>query len=474
MSSIVPPVNVAVARPHLAATSVAACVAAVAVLQTLSIPLLPALSEAFDASIASVSWVATSTLIVGAAANPIVGRMGDMYGKRRLLLACLGAAVVGCVVAATAGSLLVVVAGRAIQGLGSGVIPLAYGIVRDQVPSRHLGRSVALVTAAGAGVGGGLGPVVMGLVVSGYGWRASFWLTGLLLLVAMVLVIVTIRVPGPRFPARFDVAGAVVLAGALVILLLAITNGSSWGWTSPAVVALVVAAAVLVTWWLRWERSRSEPMVDLVVNGRGPVLLAHLGGVMVGWATFAQFITSFTLVALPKEAGHGLGRSLAVAGLVQLPGAMVLIAAVTTTTRISARRGSAALLRISAATIVAGFGLAFLRHESLWDVALSVCVVSAGLGIGQCAVPVMVLEHVRPAQTAAVNAVSALARVVGSVVASALVTTVMAAGAVVVAGMERPAEWTFQVSYALGAVPAVTVGLLGWRAERLALAPNSS
>ena len=147
------------------AGSLAFGVAVIALMQTISIPLLPVLAEAFDTSIAAVSWVATATLIVGAAANPIIGRMGDMYGKRRLLLGCLAVAVGGCVIAATARSLPVVVAGRAVQGLGSGVIPLSYGIIRDQLPGRHVGRGIAVITAAGAGLGAGLGPVLVGAIV---------------------------------------------------------------------------------------------------------------------------------------------------------------------------------------------------------------------------------------------------------------------------------------------------------------------
>jgi MFS family permease len=174
-----------------------------------------------------------------------------------------------------------------------------------------------VVTAASAGLGAGLGPVIMGGVLSAHGWRAVFWLTGALCLLALVLVLASTRGASTRFPARFDLPGAVVLAAALTVLLLGITNGAGWGWTSPRIVALVAGAGAMAAWWVRWERSRLEPLVDLAVSTSRPVLIAHLGGVMVGCATFAQFISSFTLVSLPV--GHGLGRSLAVAGLVRVP-----------------------------------------------------------------------------------------------------------------------------------------------------------
>ena len=449
---------------HSVAGSLAFGVAVIALMQTMSIPLLPVMAEAFDTSIAAVSWVATVTLIVGAAANPIIGRMGDMYGKRRLLLGCLGVAIGGCVVAATAQSLPVVVAGRALQGIGSGVIPLSYGIIRDRLSSRHVGRGIALVTAAGAGLGAGLGPVLVGAVVGSHGWRSAFWLTGALLLIAFGLVGVMTRGPVRRFPARFDVPGAVVLGAALTVLLLGITNASRWGWASGPVVVLVGASVVMMAWWVRWERCREEPMVDLVVNRRRSVLSAHFGGVMVGCATFAQYIASFTLVTLPRATGYGLGQSLTVAGLVQLPGAIALTVAVAATTRASGRHSPSSMLRLSAAILVAGFGLMIVRHASVFDVAAAVTVVSVGLGIGHCAGPIMILRHVVIAQTAAVNAVNALARVVGSVLAAAIVTTVMATGSTLVAGVVRPDEWTFVFACLVGALPAVGVGLLCRRA----------
>jgi MFS family permease len=449
---------------------VAFAVAIIALMQTTSIALLPALPEVFDVSIASVSWVATATLITGAAVNPIVGRMGDMYGKRRLLLVCLGATLLGSVLGMVADSLLVVIAARAVQGLGSGVVPLAYAIVRDELPIRHVGRAVSVVTAAGAALGAGAGPVVMGSVVTTHGWQAVFAVTAVLSAAALALVAVSTRGASTRFPARFDWPGAVVLTAALVILLLGVTNGAGWGWTSSRVLGLVAVAIALTVWWVRYELTRHEPLVDLAVSATGQVLLAHLGGFMVGFATFAQYIATFTLISMPADTGHGLGRTFAVAGLVQLPGVAVLALSVLLATRISATRGSHALLSFGALLIVAGFALSIVRHDSLGEIVLSVAIVNAGLGSGFCALPLLIIENVPLGQTAAVNAVNALTRVVGSVLSSAIVTSVMATGAVLVAGVERPAEWTFVAAYALGAIPAGVVGVLAWRWRRQPLA----
>jgi MFS family permease len=192
-----------------------------------------------------------------------------------------------------------------------------------------------------------------------------------------------------------------------------------------------------------------------------------MGGLMVGFAMFTQYIAAFTLVTLPEATGHGLGRSAAVAGLVQLPAAVVVGSAVIFAGRLAAATGARSLLRAGAGLIVVGFALSAVKHGSLGEVVLSATVVSAGLGLAFCAPPILIAEHVSQGQTAAVNALNALARVVGSVVASAVVTAVMATGSVSLGGVDRPAEWTFVAACLIGAAPAAAVGLLTARRSRL-------
>ena len=456
------PVVAGVAPSPVAVTgALAFAVTSVALVQTSSIALLPELPAVFGSSIASVSWVATSTLVAGAVANPIVGRMGDLYGKRTLVQWCLASAVVGSVIGATAHSLLVVVLARGLQGIGSGVIPLSFGILHDEVPSPRLNRSVSVLTASGAGLGAGLGPVLMGAVLAAHGWRAVFWVTFGVLVTSMVLVFAWTRAGTRGARVRFDWPGAFLLSTALVTLLLAVTKGAEWHWVSGRVLLLFALAASVLGIWVRWELRHPAPLVDLVRLGTGNVLLAHVGGFMVGFTVFGQYIITFTLVSLPAATGYGLGRSAAVAGLVQLPGAIALSVASLIGSRVSDVHGAPRLLPASSLVIVVGLGLGAMWHGSVLEVAIAIVVVDLGLGAAFCSLPILIMDHVEAEHMAAANALNALSRVVGSAVASAVVPAVLASGTAAVGGAALPAEWTFVTAYALVAAVAAAVTVTG-------------
>lgn len=433
-------------------------VAGVAMAQTLSIPLLPVLARQFDTDLATVSWVATGTLIASAVVNPVVGRMGDMYGKRRMVFVCLGLALAGSVMAAmVVDHLLLLVVARVVQGMSAGLIPLTFGILRDELSARHVAHAGSVVMVGGAAVGAGLGPIVMGTILDRWGVAAVFWVSSAVFVVAIGLMIVCTRPSTTRFPAAFDVVGSIGLSIVLVTTMLGITKGPQWGWTSPSVIGLLMVGVVFGIAWYRWERRVPEPVVDLAVSTRGPVRVAHLGGVIAGVSSFSQYIFVFTLVSLPASTGHGLGRSLGVAGLVQLPGVVVLGISILVASKITARVGALHVVITGGLVIAAGFVLGAVRHGSIGELVISVIVVNAGLGPLFCALPTLILHSVDVSETSAVNAVNALSRLTGSVVASALAASILATGTVVVAGVEYPAEWTFVAVYLLAGLAAMAM-----------------
>jgi MFS family permease len=223
------------------------------------------------------------------------------------------------------------------------------------------------------------------------------------------------------------------------------------------VIGLLSVGVVFAVVWYRWERHVPEPVVDLAVSTRSPVLVAHFGGVVAGVSSFSQYIIVFTLVSLPASTGHGLGRSLGVAGLVQLPGVVVLAISILVASRVIAHAGALPVLVAGGLVIAAGFLLGAVRHGSIGELVVSVVIVNAGLGPLFCALPILILHSVDVSETSAVNAVNALSRLTGSVVASALAASILATGTVVVAGVEYPAEWTFVAVYLLAGVVALTM-----------------
>jgi MFS family permease len=453
------------AREIAVVASSAWAVASTSLTQTLSVPLIPILSARND-DLAAVSWIATATLIMSAVSSPIVGRLGDMYGKRSIALMCLGVSIVAAFVGATVETLPALIAVRAVQGVAAGVIPLSLGTVRDGVHPRRLVAATSLVMAGGTAGGAGLGPIVSGAVLDAFGIGAGFALTGVAMGAAMVVVWFCSPPPTERSTARFDVPGAVGLCVILVTSMLALTRGPQWGWASFEVTGLFTVSVVTAVLWVRWERRVDEPAVDLATSSSGPVLVAHLCGVVAGFASFAQYIFVVAVVATPTASFYGLGESLLTAGLVQLPGVAMISVSLLVGSRAVARWGVDRVMAAGALGVAAGFALGAARHGSVVEIALSVVVVNAGLGPLFGAMPLLIMRNVTTGETAAVNAVNSLARQVGSVGASALSGTVMAASSIIVGTVSYPAEWSFVALYTIAAALAGALSISSVRAVR--------
>ena len=480
VSSVPVPLTTRVDRPAGGRVSGSAMVVALgfsgavmSLMHTLAIPLLPELPNLLGTSITATSWVATVTLVAGGVSTPVAGRMGDMYGKRRMTIACLWISIAGSLVAALAPSLAMLLVGRVLQGLALGVIPLSLSILRDELPPERLQRGVALLSAFMLGLGTGFGPLLMGGVLDAWGWHAVFWAVTVMSLMSLLLVLRLVPASPIRAPASFDIPGTFGLCATLVLLLVAITRGGEWGWSSPTILALLGGAAVLGTGWARWERRQDAPLVDLEMTMRRPVLITHSAGVMVGFAMFAQYLASFSLVALPAASGHGFGRSMLVAGLTQAPAAAVSLAAAPVAAKIAVARGAKALLTVGSATVASGFVVGFLWHSELWHIALSAALIYFGAGLAYCALPLLVMANVPLAETAAANAVNNLSRVIGSVVAAAVASAILAAALETFGEVEYPAVWAYGAIYLLGAVAAGGTALLARALPRLA-APSSA
>src|SRR4051794_14809129 len=228
-------------RPNVVVVALAFGGIVVSLMQTLVIPLVPRLPELLGASAADATWVITATLLASAVATPVVGRLGDMYGKRRMLLVSLVLLVAGSVVAALSDSLVPMVIGRVLQGLAAGVIPLGISIMRDELPAERLGAATAMMSAS-LGVGGALGLPASALLVENTDWHVLFWTAAGLGVVVTALVVALVPESSVRTGGRFDFVGAVGLSAVLVCLLLAISKGADWGWTDGLTLGLFAAA----------------------------------------------------------------------------------------------------------------------------------------------------------------------------------------------------------------------------------------
>ncbi|WP_425565909.1 MFS transporter [Pseudonocardia ailaonensis] len=423
-------------------------------MQTVVIPLVPALPGLLDTTASNASWAITATLLAAAVATPTMGRLGDMFGKRRMLLVSLALLVVGSVVVALSSTLVPVVIGRALQGFASGVIPLGISIMRDELPTEKLASATAMMSAS-LGVGGALGLPLAALVAQETDWHVLFWGAAGLGLVAAVFVVLLVPESAERTGGRIDGVGVLGLSVALVALLLAVSKGADWGWGSGLTLGLFVGAAAVLLAWGRWELSRSAPLVDLRTLARAPVLFTNIASVVFGFAMFAMSLVLPQLMQLPEATGFGLGRTMLTVGLVMAPSGLVMMAMAPVSARITRARGPKVTLMVAAAVVAVGYVLTILLMAEIWHFVLASVVIGAGIGLGYGAMPALIMGAVPRSETASANSLNTLMRSIGTSAASAIAGVVLAHMTMRLGGVALPTQAGFRTVLAIGAGAAV-------------------
>jgi MFS family permease len=459
------------ARPAFVIGVLASCGVTVSLMQTLVVPLLPRFPLLLSTSTATTAWLVTATLVAGAVCAPLLGRLGDMYGKRRMLLVALGLITVGSTLGALAPGVELLIVARALQGAALGVIPLGISIMRDVLPADRVGSGIALMSSS-LGIGGAIGLPLTGLVADHTSWRWLFAgaavLGGLqLLLVARVLDESPIRSGG-----RFDLVGALGLGSALVCLLLAISRGSEWGWGGPRVIGLLIAAAVLFAVWGRWELRTPSPLVDLRVSARPAVLWTNVASVLIGFAMFAGFLVTTQILQASTATGYGFGLSLVAAGLAMLPigGAMTIFSPVSA--RLSRRFSARFTLLTGIAVLATGNAWLAILPGSIPTIMLASTVTAIGAALAYSAIPLIIMNAVPTSETAAANSLNTLMRMLGTSSCSAVFAAVATGMVIEVEGHELPAGSAFTAVFlaaaGAGLVALVITALNRTRANRSA------
>jgi MFS family permease len=450
-----------------------------ALMQTLVVPLIGDLPRLLDTTASNASWVITATLLAGAVATPVTGRLGDLYGKRRMLLVCSVPLIAGSMLCAVASSVLPMIAGRALQGIGMGMIPLGISALRDLVPPARLNSSIALMSAS-MGIGGAVGLPLAAAVAEGTSWRVLFW--GATALSVLVAVAIWRFVPGtPVLGAggRFDLLGALGLGVGLVCLLTAVSKGAIWGWTSGTTIGLFVAAVLVLLAWGWWELRTVDPLVDLRVTARRQVLLTNIVGVVIGFAMYAQSLIIPQLLQLPESTGFGLGQSMLAMGLWMAPGGLVMMLVAALGARLSTARGPKITLLAGSLVIATGYGSSMLLMGSTWGLLIVVCICSAGIGLAYGAMPALIMGAVPLSETASANSFNTLMRSLGTSMAAAVVGVVLAQMSVQVGDYTLPTENGFRTGLLIGCgvalvAAAVTVAIPARRASTPVPSPTAA
>ncbi|MFH8609347.1 MFS transporter [Streptomyces sp. NPDC018029] len=434
----------------------------VSMMQTLVVPILSIIQHDLDATTSGVSWVTTATLLSAAVFTPLLGRFGDQHGKKPTLVGVLLVMIAGSVLAATTTSLTWLIVGRVMQGAATAIFPLALSVLREEIRPAKLPGAMALVSGTLA-FGSGLALVGAGLLTQGSDpdYHRVFWLAVVLAVVALIGVVTVVPASRSKTGGRTDWLGAGTLALLLVLLLLPISQGHEWGWTSGRTLGAFAGAVVMAVVWVLAELKVKEPMVDMKMFAHRPVLFTNLAGLLLGFAMFAQFIGVSYLVQMPEElAGYGFGASVLDASVVYLlPTTVVSLVAAQFGGILVRRIGARVTLAVGAAFGVAGFAWLTLAHGTSASVIGAGMVIGLAISFGYASMPALIVASVPAHQTGIANGINSISRSVGSAVASAMITSLLASKTIALpAGMPAlPQESQFTLSFAIAGAAFVLV-----------------
>lgn len=431
------------------------CGTVVSLQQTLVVPLLPEFPRLLGTTLENASWLVTITLLVGAVATPIVARLADMFGKRRMMLLCLGAVVVGSLIAALGpSSLSVVVLGRGLQGMGAALIPVGISIMRDELPPERVGSAVALMSAT-LGIGGAAGMPLSGIITERFSWHALFWVSAAFAAVMLAAVVLVIPESKVRTGGRFDYLGAVLLSVALLTLLLGISKGGTWGWTDERTIVCFVLAIVFFAIWLPVELRTGRPLVDLRTSVRRPVLLTNVASLLLGFAMFANMLSTTQQMQMPTSTGYGFGLSVTAAGLSMLPGGLSMVAFAPVSAAMTRRYGARVTLITGALIMAVGYVMRVFLTHTVAQVLIGSTVISIGTAVGYAAMPTLIMRSVPITETASANGLNTLLRAIGTATSSAAVAAMLSATTMTVGGVQMPSLAAFQHGFWLAALAAL-------------------
>jgi EmrB/QacA subfamily drug resistance transporter len=443
-------------RQHHNVTFALLAVAAVAyaLLQSLVAPALLTIQHDLNTTTAGAAWILTAYLLSASVVTPIAGRLGDMFGKKRTMVAVLLILASGTLIAALATSIGVMITARVIQGAGGAVFPLAFAIIRDEFPRERIPHGVALISAI-MGIGGGLGIVLAGPIVQHLSYHWLFWFPLLAVLAATAGIVAYVPESPIRTPGRVDPLGAVLLSGWLVAFLVPISEGPTWGWLSGRTLGLFAVAAAVLPMWVWAEARSAAPLVDMRMMRLRPVWTTNLAALVIGFGMFASFVLVPQFVELPEATGFGFGASVTQAGLFMVPATMGMLFVGPVSGRLSATVGSKVPLVLGALTSCLAFIFLAAAHGSSWEIYTAMLVMGVGIGFAFGSMANLIIESVPAHQTGVATGMNTIVRsiggAIGSQVSAGIVTATLASDGL-------PTERGFTLAFVVAAA-ALAVGV---------------
>ncbi|KHK98423.1 MFS transporter [Microbacterium mangrovi] len=442
--------------PRAAFTAIAISVASLALLQNLVIPVIPLIASDYGVTADAASWTITAWLIAAAVATPLLGRIGDLRGRRSTFLGVLGVVAVGDIVASFAPNLPVLIVGRVLQGVGGALFPLAFGLLRDVMPRERLTGAIG-ATSAIIGIGGAAGSVLAGPLAELLGWQGIFAVPFVAAVAGILLTVMLVPAVGIRAHGKVNVLSALLLSGWLIALLVPLSSGARWGWGSPLTIGLFVLAAVLIVAWAIAELRSAEPLVDLRLMAARAIWPVNAAALLIGAAAFGFWGYLPQFLETPLASGWGLGLDVQAAGLALLPLLVGMSSVGFATGAIARIIPLRVMMALGALFMAGGVTFAVVEHRAIWELAVAGGVFGLGIGLAYASAASIIVETVPADRTGIATGVNANLRTIGSAIGSAF-TTAVVFGSVNPGG--APAQSGYAVAWLTLAAAAVVAAVI--------------
>ncbi len=395
-----------------------------AVLQSLVAPALGTIGKDLGVSTSDASWVLTAYLLSASVLTPILGRLGDMVGKRKVLIVVLFLLLAGAVLAAIAPNLTVLIIGRVLQGAAGAVMPLSIGIVRDELPKERVSVTIGLLSAI-FGIGAGVGIVAAGPIVEALSWHWLFWLPAGLVVIALLGAIFGMPESPVRTPGRLDWLGTAILSAGLVAVLLAISEGQTWGWGDGRTVSLLIGGGIALIAFVLVELRVAEPLIDVRLFRIRGVWTAHVVALAFGFAMFGTFVLVPTILQLPTVLGYGFGKTVSEAGIYLLPTVVAMVISGVIAGALIRKVGPKIPMIIGAVSVTVAFVIPALGHGEEWQIVVSGILTGIGIGMALAATSNAIVESVPATQTGEAISANTVLRTIGSSVGTAVIAALI-------------------------------------------------
>jgi EmrB/QacA subfamily drug resistance transporter len=414
-------------RTHVLIAVLALAGTTFALMQAIVVPALPKIQIQLATTASGAAWISTAYLLSACVLTPVVGRLGDTAGKKRMMLIVLAVFGMGTGVCAFAGNLPELVAGRLLQGSAGGIYPLAFAIIRERMPRERVAPSIGLVSSA-LGIGGGLGLVLPGPIMDELSYHWLFWLTLVPICASFALAARFIPADQPnservRIPRR----SSALMAIGLSIVLIAVSESSTWHWLSPRMLLALVAGAVILAVWVGQELRSPAPLVNMALMRRRGVATANASAFALGVAMYASFFIIPELVQVPRRFGFGFGASVTMAGLFMFPTAASQLVLGPVSGLLHRRIGARRELLVGQLFCAAGFGTLAAWHTHPWQIYVGTAIIGIGFFLGLVALPNQIVETVPAASTGSATAVNTVVRNLGGALGGQLAAALILA-----------------------------------------------